>query len=83
MSGVAGRVSSTFNRWLAPELLADKKPTFLSDVYSLSVVLCEAASGQYLIISTRANSLLVNEQARRALTFKARLVRVVHCRPFE
>ena len=34
-----------FNRWLAPEILACKKPSYESDVYSFCSVVCEVMSG--------------------------------------
>ena len=36
-----------FNRWLAPEILVGKKPSFESDIYSLCVIVAETISGMF------------------------------------
>ena len=51
ISGIPTSIASSFNRWLAPELLAEKRPTFTCDIYSFSVVLCEATSGMNFLLS--------------------------------
>jgi len=38
---------TAFNRWLAPEILAEKPASFESDVYSFCVVATEMISGKF------------------------------------
>ncbi|XP_078487413.1 uncharacterized protein LOC108950590 [Ciona intestinalis] len=45
-STVPNRISHIYNRWLAPELLAEKNPSVECDVYSYCVVIVELLSGE-------------------------------------